>query len=290
MTLNCRESSAISAAPAVARSAGTRLDVVALGDRPGGVGQAAERVGEALRDEGGDDDREAEREQRRRRASSPTTLATALARNVYGSDSVTSSAYSRGEPSPTTTGFGEVVVMASSFWPARGMATRAMSNWPLEAGTSVSSPALSRVTWPRVMCRFAWAMPSARSCLLAGRGQTGRDGRVELAGRRDDERVRGGVLDGVHDDLSRRPSGGPSGRPGSGREVVVHPVDHDDADDGQGQGDESDRGEGEARLERAGPGAAQEALNARRTRSRLLERSGRTSASSGRPRSSRAGG
>ena len=93
-------------------------------------------------------------------------MATALARNVYGSDRVTTIAYSFTRPSFWTE-TGVVVVIGSDAWPGRGRAVWGAENVPLGAGTRDTFPALSCVGRPRLTSTFAWATRSDRSFRLS---------------------------------------------------------------------------------------------------------------------------
>src|SRR5438093_11609484 len=105
------------------------------------------------------------RENRPTIARRPATFATALARNVYGSDSRTWIAY--GDTDRGLTIWTSVVRMIGSLaWPGRGGDVCAAVKTPSGRVTMDTAPLESMVGWPIVITTLAWARRSAMRLLF----------------------------------------------------------------------------------------------------------------------------
>ncbi len=264
------------------------VTVIALGDGPGRIGQAAQRFGEAARGDGRDDDREAERDE------------------------------AHDEEKPDDVGDG---ARPERIWIGQRHDDRVL----VDEGGVLDRHRGRRGDRVRGLAGPRERRPQRRERTLGGRHE--RDLERAVPGRQTERHLDVGLGDevrqqllavglleqegdlrvdlavGVHDELRREllvdvaddrleHGRGPRGEVDLGLlvEVVVDPVDDRDRGEREGQGDDDDGREREARLECPRGEPAQHPLNARRTRTRLRGPSGRTPGWPGRPRSSRAGG
>ena len=230
-------------------------------------------------------------------ANSPVTLPMAVARNVYGFESVTFAAYGPQMVPPVT--IGGSIVVASCVWPSVGGTRFGAMNGPSAAGTkAMPSPRLHDLA--QLDRDVGLAERVGHDALDLRVQQPGGDLRVHLVVEPDDRAAAGGVLRLVLDVRGDRIRAEQQVRTLLIGEVGVQTVEDEHRHEEQRQRDDRDERGGQATLEGPRHEPAQAVrephpttpgrVSARRRRSRHPAPSGRTPGRPGRPRSCRADG